>query len=348
MNAWIVGFTLSTGLMAPASGPATATPPPGLTSGPAVGARVIARSAETVLKVGSTVVASERLHRVYRVARRDGPWLWLVSGEVRGWARAEDVIPFDRAIDHFTREIARDPKNAWAFLMRGIVAYDLKDYDRALADDTEAIRLDPKDAVAYHNRGNAWLAKKESGRAIADYDAAIRLDPKDAASYHNRARARETARDYHLAIADENLAIRLDPKDAAKYHLRARAWAAVGAYDQALDDAARAVALDPEDASALNIRAWIWATCPEAKYRSGKQGVEAATRACALTGGRDPYLLGTLAAASAEAGDFRAAVDWQTKALARFRAAGGNIEKDRERLALYRAGKPFRDAPAAP
>ena len=33
---------------------------------------------------------------------------------------------------------------------------DKKEYDKAIADYNEAIRLDPKDANAYINRGMAW------------------------------------------------------------------------------------------------------------------------------------------------------------------------------------------------
>ena len=308
----------------------------------AVGTRVIARTSGMALRVGGTVVATEAQHHVFRVEGPSGPWLWVASGRLKGWVRAADVIPFHGAFDHFSRRIERDPKDVSALLMRPIVAFDLAQYDQAIADDTEAIRLGPNDPVAYHNRGNARLARKEYDRAIADYSAAIRLDPRDAEAYHNRAR-RVAKDDYHLAISDENQAIRLDPGEVTRYHLRARAWAAVGSFDHALADAARALAIDPSDPSAYNLRAWIMATCPDAAYRSGPKAVADATRACTLSDWRDPYMLGTLAASCAEAGDFRAAVDWQSKALALFRASGRDDDADRARLDLYRAGKPYRE-----
>jgi hypothetical protein len=48
-----------------------------------------------------------------------------------------------------------------------------------------------------------------------------------------------------------------------------------------------------------------------------------------------------LAAACAEAGDFESAVKWQQKALTLI-VEPADVESCQQRLALYRAGKPFR------
>ncbi len=112
-------------------------------------------------------------------------------------------------------------------------------------------------------------------------------------------------------------------------------------YDEALR-------LDPRDAEAHNNRAMVMAACPDAKYRDGKRALEAATHACELTGWNAPYYLDTLAAAYAEAGDFGAAVQWQTRAI---ELLSDDWKKDsyRSRLALYQAGRPYREgAPVSP
>src|SRR4051794_17572698 len=76
------------------------------------GSRVILRSRETPLKVGSKVVSRGDTHWVYRVDRADGPWLWVVAEGARGWVRATDVIPFEQAIDHFTTVLRTQPQSA--------------------------------------------------------------------------------------------------------------------------------------------------------------------------------------------------------------------------------------------
>jgi tetratricopeptide (TPR) repeat protein len=312
---------------------------------PQIGTRVILRSRETALKVGSSIVARGDIHRVYQVERSSGPWLWLVADDARGWAKASDVIPFDQALDHFAAEIRDKPQSAWAYQMRGLIRFDRKEYDKAIADNDEAIRLDPSDALAYYNRGNAFFAKHEYALAISDYNEAVKRAPRDVDSYLSRARAWLALNEHDLAIADLNEAIRLNPGELSNYRLRAQTWLVLHQYERALEDYDRILQMAPDDAAAHNGRAWIWATCAEEKLRSGTKAISEATRACMLSGWKDPYGLGTLAAAYAEAGDFLNAVTWQSRALERFAQDDPGLEDHRRRLALYQEKKPWRDAP---
>jgi tetratricopeptide (TPR) repeat protein len=143
-------------------------------------------------------------------------------------------------------------------------------------------------------------------------------------------------------LADYAAALHLDAGSVDAYINRGVAWAAKGEYDRALADYAAALSLDPGKANAYNNRAWLWATCPDAKHRDGKQAVASATRACELSGWTEARHIGTLAAASAEAGDFDAAVKWQSRANERY-ADAGDEKKGEERLRLYRDKRPYRE-----
>jgi serine/threonine-protein kinase len=85
----------------------------------------------------------------------------------------------------------------------------------------------------------------------------------------------------------------------------------------------------------------IWASAPDAKLRDGHRAVEAATRACELTGWKEPDILDTCAASHAEAGNFDNAVKWETKAIDLL--TDEKRKQDfRSRLRLYQARQPYR------
>ncbi len=305
-----------------------------------VGREVVLKSAGAALGLGERGV-----YRRYRVEQTDGEWLWIAtaSGAPVGWVKEADALPTADAVGYFTRRIRDDPADAWAYHRRALAWLDRHETDTAIADYTEAIRLDPADALALANRGLAWLEKREYDRAIADFDAAIALDPNDALAHDHRGLARAARQETDRAIADFDAAIALDPGEAAPYAHRAREQARTHQYDRALADYAQALRLDPADPEAQNGLAWLLATCPAAPPRDGPRAVALAFRANELTGWKNPYYLGTLAAAEAEAGNFDAAVKWQSSALERFTPDDPELPGHRARLELYRARKPYHE-----
>jgi hypothetical protein len=95
----------------------------------------------------------------------------------------------------------------------------------------------------------------------------------------------------------------------------------------------------------LNNLAWLLASCPDAVFRDGPEAVRLASRACELTGYTQPMVIGTLAAAQAEAGDFPAAITTAQRAVAL--ATTLRLEeiaaKNRELIQLYRQSQPFHE-----
>jgi len=107
----------------------------------------------------------------------------------------------------------------------------------------------------------------------------------------------------------------------------------------------RALELDPRLVEALNNLAWLLATCPEASLRSGPEAVRLAEAACQLTEYHRTILVGTLAAAYAEAGRSSEAVATAQRAceLAGIFEEEALAVKNRELLELYRAGQPYHE-----
>ena len=107
----------------------------------------------------------------------------------------------------------------------------------------------------------------------------------------------------------------------------------------------RAFQIHQNDPTLLNDLAWMLATAPEDSLRDGRKALELALRADKSAGGNDPAVLGTLAAAYAETGDYPGALETAQRALALAKKSGkeGNFVGLKREIALYEAGKPCRE-----
>jgi len=99
----------------------------------------------------------------------------------------------------------------------------------------------------------------------------------------------------------------------------------------------------PDDIGLLNDLAWILATHPSDAVRNGKEALRLAERVNALTHGKLPDALDTLAAAHAENGNFRRATATIRQAVALAAGDEPKIAGLNMHLKLYEKGRPCRD-----
>jgi len=284
---------------------------------------------------------------------------------------------FREAAAHYAEALRLWPEYAAAHNGLGAVLYWQGKLDAAAAQYAEALRLNPSDDMAHNNLGLVRSRQGKLAAAATHFAEALRLNPAYADAHANlgvvlfrQGKLEEAATHHALALelnpgsADEhnNLGgvllrqgkleaaaaqytetLRLNPGHEMAHNNLGLVRYRQGKFEEAAAHCAEALRLNPGYAEAYNKQAKIMAACPEAKYRNGKEAVESATHACGLTDWKNPSFLDTLAAAYAEAGDFDAAVTWQTRAI---ELMGDEREKDdyRSRLVLYQAKKPYREA----
>jgi protein O-mannosyl-transferase len=263
------------------------------------------------------------------------------------------------AIRQFQQALRLKPDNPAARNNLGLALARQGQTDEAISQFQEALRLKPDHADAHLNLGNALAGKGQLDGAISQFQETLRLKPDYAQAHFNlgvvlakRGQVDEAARQFQEAV-------RLKPDFAEARnnlgYLQAQHLKALGARADNLDgqgncaEAIRfyqaALKAQPDQESALNNLAWLLATCSDAALRNGPEAVRLATRACQLTSYTQPLLIGTLAAAQAEAGDFQAAIASAERAAAL--ASTLHLEeiaaKNRELIQLYRQGQPFHE-----
>lgn len=150
------------------------------------------------------------------------------------------------------------------------------------------------------------------------------------------------------AMKQWETALEIEPSRADIHGRIAGALCRQGDFAGAIARYRRALQIDPELAEVLNNLAWLLATCPEASQRNGPEAVQLASQACELTRFGRTIMVGTLAAAYAEAGRLAEAVATAQKACALATEEGDRplLARNQQLLELYRAGQPYHESVA--
>ncbi|HVM51308.1 MAG TPA: tetratricopeptide repeat protein [Candidatus Acidoferrum sp.] len=263
--------------------------------------------------------------------------------------------------------IARNPSCWLAQNMLGFHLAEQGRIDEAIEQYKVGLRVRPDDAGVHNNLGAALLGKGQVDEALGHYREALRLSPNYLEAHCGLAEALEAKGRNDEAALHYREAIRLKPKYFVVHLALARNLSRAGHAREAASQmeeflrACPSVNLEAQSSqirepsiTALNNLAWLLATSSQAQDRDGVRAVGFAERACELTQYRDTVLVGTLAAAYAEAGRFAEAVTSAEMAVALATQAGDQplLARNRQLLELYRTGQPCREpsnaAPSQP
>jgi Flp pilus assembly protein TadD len=250
----------------------------------------------------------------------------------------------------FWRDNVRKNPSAWtAHANLGWIMASQQKYGDAMEHLRKSLAINPDNAQARANLGQLLAMQGSFGDAEAQFAAARKLKPDDA----------EIGRSYAGALAENGR------KDEAARELRRllehRADAETrlqlagllfetGQFGEAIPQYREALAARPDEPEALSNLAWLLATSNDASLRNGTNAVSFALRACKLTSFKQAPMVGVLAAAYAEAGDFTNATATARQAIDLAVAAGdrGFAAQNYQLLQLYKSSRAYHATPAAP
>ena len=250
------------------------------------------------------------------------------------------------AMDHFQTALRVSPEDPDTESNIGAASLQQGDADEAISHLRRAVEKWPRHAQGHINLGNALLQNREIDAAIAEYEKTLALPFDHAESHYSIGTALRQKGDVEEAIVHYRKALELRPDYANAHNNLGNALRQQGRTEEAVHEYEAALKSEPDSILAANNLAWILATSPNASVRDGAKAVQLAQRANRLSGGSDPIILHTLAAAYAENRQFSEAVNAAQRALELADANGvaSLAESLRSKLALYQAETPYRDS----
>jgi len=249
----------------------------------------------------------------------------------------------DAAITCFQQALQIEPDFAEAHNNLGNALLQMGKVDDAITHCQRALQISPEDAQARLNLGNALFRKGGVGDAITQYRKALQIDPAFAMAHNNLGTVLRQEGRVDEAITEYQKALQIKPNEAEFHNNLGKALQQKGRVGEAISQYREALQIQPDNPGIQNNLAWLLATCSEASLRNGSMALELARRANALTGGENPAILRTLAAAFAEAGRFPEAMETAQRAL---RLAGAQSNTGlagalQSEMKLYKAGLPL-------
>jgi tetratricopeptide (TPR) repeat protein len=215
----------------------------------------------------------------------------------------------------------------------------------AIAEYREALRIKPDFADASCNLGNVLFQQGRADEAIAQYRETLRIDPALAVAHDNLGLVVFQQGRTDEAIAEYREALQIKPAYVQAQVNLGNALLQQGRMDEAIAAMEKAFELQPANVLIENNLAWLLATASQSSLRNGARAVQLAAQASQATGGGNPLVLRTLAAAYAQAGQFPNAIQTAQKALQLAQAQSNtalSVMLPRE-INLYHAGRTYED-----
>ena len=139
------------------------------------------------------------------------------------------------------------------------------------------------------------------------------------------------------AIAHYEKALAIRPNYPEGYSHLANAYVIARRFSEGITQYRKTLSLAPRSLAAHNNLAWLLATCSDGSLRNGEEAVALAEQADQLSGGNNPSVLHTLAAAYAESGQAVRAIETarRSKQLAEAQGNQGLAQLLEKEIGLY-------------
>jgi Tfp pilus assembly protein PilF len=205
---------------------------------------------------------------------------------------------------------------------------------------SHALAITPDSDVAHAGLAGILLVRGQTDAAIEHYQRALSLRDGNVAAHYGLAMALAQERKVDAAIAHFQKALSIQPDNIQVSNYLGALFANKGELSSAIAVWRQTLSFDADNADAAGSLAWVLATASDAEFRDGQEAITLAQRAI-RSGGENPIVLRTLAAALAENNRFTEAVEAAERGERMADAAGEtNMADNLRRCAeLFRHGE---------
>jgi len=211
----------------------------------------------------------------------------------------------------------------------------------AIASYRRLLELKPDLFPAHRGLASVLTLNGDLTAAVTEYEVALKLQPKSVDTHNALGIVLLSRGEITSASNQFALALSYQPTNAIASYQVAALLSASAKPAEAAKYYRVALLAQPDWPEALNNFSWLLATSVDPAVRNGAEAVRLAERACTLTNYKEPLLVGTLAAAYAEAGRFDDAIQTAELAIQTAQAAGLSqlVERNAALLKVYREKK---------
>ena len=226
-----------------------------------------------------------------------------------------------------------------------------KSYDKALALVEEQLKEEPDELRWIAIKAQIFAGQEEWNKAVNWLESCIQKDPDSQRLALLLISVFADQKDYKSAKERIKPLLAKQPDDAVLLRLDSQLSISLGFHSEAIKTLTKVIEADPEDYTSINNLAWLLCTSPMDSVRNGRRAVELAERAGKITQYKRAFILSTLAAAYAEAGDFDKAREWSQKSVEVAKKERGKTEEERKELLehlqkewdCFKQDQPFRE-----
>jgi hypothetical protein len=230
-------------------------------------------------------------------------------------ALLEEKGQSEMALTYYCQALRMNPEDAEVHNNLGLCLVKMGRRKEAISEFQAALRFNPYYGDAYSNLGFALMEEGKPEEALEYLKKGLAFNPESPYLHYNMGMdLMALGRSSESATAFEEV-LRRDSEFQDVQHQVGKALMQLGRRKEAIEHLENAHRDAPSSTEVMNDLAWALATSPEENLRNGSRALKLAQEADKATGGSNPYILDTLAAAYAETGNYSEAIKRACRAL---------------------------------